>query len=260
MGRRVRAVSPGVFHVSHVARSPSARSSCCSLRRRSCRAAATRTVPCAQRRGEGDPLATGGHRRPGRVTPAMRAEIERVVDTGRTVGRLATKIDPDQHGAPAGPLRRLRGPALLPAHRLDRPAPRPRSRPGWHAPPARSPSGRAAPPRTPATWTRSRSLERAAALEPAGARAGRAPRADRGRPVGGEGLAAAPPDPGRRPARRLPRRATRRPGHRVERPATPRDPVKAHADYPDRAAVLHAPARCLGADAAATGAARRPCR
>ena len=43
-----------------------------------------------------DPLAMAATAGPGRVTPAMRAEIERVVDTGRTVGRLATKIDPDQ--------------------------------------------------------------------------------------------------------------------------------------------------------------------
>ena len=67
---------------------------------------------------------------PGRVTPAMRAEIERVVDAGRSVGRIATKIDPDQLARQPGALRGLRRPALLPAHRLDRRAPRPRSAPG----------------------------------------------------------------------------------------------------------------------------------
>ena len=133
-----------------------------------------------------------------------------------------------------GPVRGLRGPALLPAHRLDQPAPSTRSRPGSAAAAARDrPHGRRRPPSAPATSTRLATLDRTAsldarrrALRPSGAEL------DRGRPLGREGLAAAPRDPGRRPPRTASSTTTPRRGA-ARRPRRPTPATKGHADYPE---------------------------
>ncbi len=44
--------------------------------------------------GETDALATSATAGVGRVTPGMRAEINRVVGAGRTMGRMSAKVDP----------------------------------------------------------------------------------------------------------------------------------------------------------------------
>ena len=157
-----------------------------------------------------DPLAMAATAGPGRVTPAMRAEIERVVDTGRTVGRLATKIDPDQMARQLVRCADLEGQRYcLHTGWTTRSEERVQAR---MARAARAISLRPRRRREHRRPGRARAPRAGRGAESAGAREGRAPGADRGRPVGGEGLAAAPPDPGRRPAQQLPREPSGGPG------------------------------------------------
>ena len=60
----------------------------------------------------------------GRVTPAYRRTIDRVVDAGPTAGRGGpSPRRRARSSTTVGEVRDLRGPALLPRHRLDRPHP-----------------------------------------------------------------------------------------------------------------------------------------
>ena len=251
----------GPLHVSDVARSPSARSSCCSLRRRSCRA--------GRRRGR----CRRAHRRARRSTrsrPAPRpapAGSPRACaprssgssDTGRTVGRIATKVDPDQLARQPGSLRRLRRPALLPAHRLDRPhrgrRPAPGSaprRPHHHRPPRRTAenTGDLARSRSSSGPPRSTPQARAAAERQELTEAARSVAKVWLLRHEVQGVAAAPPTSSR---------ATPRPGRRSA-PADGASPrSRAIADYPEPGRDPHR-GRGPRRSGAPTGAARRRCR
>ena len=191
----------------------------CSPPRRSSPGAAATTGRCSPSGDETGAARAGGHRRLRRGSRRRcRREIDRVVAEGRTAAGLRPHAG-SRPGRRPRPVRGLRGPALLPRLGLDRP------HPGAGAG-AHGRRRRTARPRAPATATEHRRPRALAALRqrrpltPAAPRRRRARRADPGRPLGRQGLAAAPRDPGRAAAGRLPRAPPRGPRRgRRRRPA-----------------------------------------
>ena len=150
-------------------------------------------------------LATSATAGLGRVSPAMQAEIDRVVGAGRSVGRVSTKVDPSTLADRLVRCADFEGQRYcLGTGWTTRP--RPRKRPDRHRGPHRHrPLGRTAETTGDlAPWPG------CSAWPPSTReRRGRAARAHPGGPLGREGLAPAPRDRGRGAARRLPGRAPR---------------------------------------------------
>ena len=181
--------------------SPSARSHWSCWAPRSCPTATrrrpSRPPPRPGRRSPTPPRARGRH-------PCHAAGDRRGPRRG-PYGGAHDRRRPPPAGGPGpqpGALRRLRGPALLPQRRLDRLH---RGRGGHRAGAERDLRERAnGVPRGDRRPVADRPAPPARRPRPGRPREGRPRRAHRGRPVGGQGVAAAPPGPGRRPAGRVP--------------------------------------------------------
>ena len=189
----------------------------------------------------------------GAVTPAMRAEIDAVLAEGRTAARTTAGT-------------RLRPAALVRSQVrcADFEGQRYCLNAGWTdstedevvtelARSATSESARSAYREETGDLSLTAQLRQRAALSPAARERPTAPSSP-GRPVGGQGVAAAPPGPGRRPAGRVPRPAPRDP--HPDRVGAP--PPRRLATRPDAARKTLATTRSAAGSSATTRSPSRP--
>ena len=198
----------------------SARSSACSRPPRSSRAGAT--TPARAALGRRAPRLAPAGTAPGRACDARDAGRDRPGRRARARPAGVGAHVPGPAGRRPRALRRLRGPALLPRPGLDHRAPR-REVQARVAAAART---IAAAPAASTTGDLDGSAPCAAPRpQPGRPGRGRARGAHRSRPLGRQGLAAAPRDPGRPAARRFLAAPPR--GAAATQPATPRAPPPA---------------------------------